>query len=330
MKALLMVMAAMIGCGVHQARAADFSRAKIDVIVKAATSRYGAAVFDGARQAARDLGLSVAMLGAQSERDAAQEVQILKNATAAKPTGIVIAPADPRALAPPIAAATKAGIPVIVIDSAANTKDYAALLATDDEAAGKRAAGAMEHCVRRRRGKAAGEVAYLTALAGSRPLGGRYKGFVEGLKRFPRLKVAVHRVGKDNAARALPASERLLAGDPDLVGIFVDDGVEVDGASMAFAKMTRADRVCLVAFGASRQRIAFVRAGLIDALLVQNPYMMGYAGVWYALAAAHGVVLPKYVDTGASVVTEANIDTRKIAGLLDPGKYVLSPFLGAP
>ena len=36
-----------------------------------------------------------------------------------------------------------------------------------------------------------------------------------------------------------------------------------------------------------------MRNGNLDALIVQNPFMMGYAGVWYALAASKGVVLPQ-------------------------------------
>jgi ribose transport system substrate-binding protein len=55
---------------------------------------------------------------------------------------------------------------------------------------------------------------------------------------------------------------------------------------------------------------------------------MGYAGVWYGLAAARGVVFPHYVDSGVSVVTKANIDSPAMAGLLDPKKYQLTPFLG--
>ena len=35
-----------------------------------------------------------------------------------------------------------------------------------------------------------------------------------------------------------------------------------------------------------------MRDGNLDALIVQNPFMMGYAGVWYALAAANRGGLP--------------------------------------
>lgn len=56
--------------------------------------------------------------------------------------------------------------------------------------------------------------------------------------------------------------------------------------------------------------------------------MIGYAGAWYALAAANGVVFPKFVDTGVNVVTKANIDSQKMTGLLDPKKYAIQPFPG--
>lgn len=66
------------------------------------------------------------------------------------------------------------------------------------------------------------------------------------------------------------------------------------------------------------------RSGIIDALIVQNPYMMGDAGVWYALAAAHRVVFPKYVDTGVSVVTKEDINRPQLL----PDRAAASPAIG--
>ena len=71
------------------------------------------------------------------------------------------------ALAPPIAAATEAGIPVIVIDFDANTDKYVTFLATNNETGGKKAADEIARCIKARTGKAEGKVAYLTALAGA-------------------------------------------------------------------------------------------------------------------------------------------------------------------
>jgi ribose transport system substrate-binding protein len=327
-KQLLVAAAALLCCTVMPSRAQQFSNTKIDVIVKATTSQYWATVFDGARAAAKTLGVQIATLGAPSELDAAQEVSIMENAISAHPTGIVVAATNAQALAQPIAAATEAGIPVIVIDSNANTDKDVTFLATNNETGGQKAADELARCVKARTGKAGGKVAYLTALAGAQSLNDRDKGFVEQLKNHPGLSIVEHRVGNNQPSRALSDSEDLLTRHPDLVGLFADNELEGDGAGTALSEKGLGNKVCLVAFDTSDTEIKFVRSGIIDALIVQNPFMMGYAGVWYALAAAHGAVFPKYVDTGVNVVTKDNIDHPQMAGLLDPSKYVLTPFLG--
>jgi ribose transport system substrate-binding protein len=310
------------------ALAADFSKDRIDVIVKATTSQYWATVFDGADAAAKALGVKITKLGASAETDAAKQVSIMENAIQSKPTAIVIAATNAQALAQPIAAATDAGIPVIVIDSNANTDKYVTFLATNNVTGGTRAADELAKCVKARTGKDEGEVAYMTALAGAQSLNDRDKGFVDQLRKYPGLKIVGHRVGNNDPGRALSDAEDILTSHPKLVGLSADNELEGDGAGRAIEEKKLGSKMCAVAFDTSDQEVAFVRNGNLDGLIVQNPYMMGYAGVWYALAAANGVVLPHTVDSGVHVVTKANIDSPQMAGLLNPRKYELSPYLG--
>lgn len=327
-KSLLLAMVPAAAWLLGSAHAADFSGARIPVIVKATTSQYWATVFDGAREAAKVLGVKIETLGAASETDAAGEVGITENALATKPTAIVIAATNAAALSQPIAKATESGIPVVMIDSAASTDKYATFLATNNETGGQKAADEMASCIKERTGKQAGKVAYLTALAGAQSLNDRDKGFVEQLKKYPGLTIADHRVGNNDASKALSDTEDLLTRTPDLVGIFADNELEGDGAGTAVADKKLGSKLCLIAFDTSDQEVRFLRSGVIDGLIVQNPYMMGYAGVWYALAAAHGAVLPKFVDSGVHVITKKNITSPQMVGLLDPKKYKLTPFLG--
>lgn len=310
------------------AHAADFSKARIEVIVKATTSQYWAIVFDGAKAAAKALGVQIDTLGAAAETDVAGEVSITENAIAKHPTAIVIAATNAVALAKPIEKATAAGIPVIMIDSSAKTDKYVTFLATNNVTGGSKAADEVASCIKARTGKAAGNVAYLTALAGAQSLNDRDKGFVEELKKYPDLKIVDHRVGNNDASKALSDTEDILTKNPDLAGIFADNELEGDGAGTALNEKGKASKVCLVSFDTSSQELSFLKKGVIDGLVVQDPFMMGYAGVWYGLEAAHGVVLPKYVDSGVHIVTKANIDSPAMAGLLDPSKYKLTPFLG--
>lgn len=314
--------------GIATAQAADFSSARIVVIVKATTSQFWATVFAGADAAAKVLGVQISKLGATAETDVAGEVSIMENAISSKPTAIVVAATNAAALAHPIEQATAAGIPVIVIDSKADTDKYVTFLATNNVTGGEKAADELANCVKMRTGKAEGNVAYLTALAGAQSLNDRDKGFVERLKAYPGLKIVEHRTGNNDPARALSDSEDVLTRHPDLVGLFADNEVEGDGAGAAITEKSLGQKLCAVAFDTSDQEVGFVRKGALDGLIVQNPYMMGYAGVWYGLAASHGAVLPHYVDSGVQVVTKTNIDSPTMAGLLDPKKYQLTPFLG--
>jgi ribose transport system substrate-binding protein len=309
--------------------AAGFSNDHFDVIVKATTSQYWATVFDGADAAAKKLGVTISKLGASSETEAAQEVSIMENAIQSHPTGIVIAATNAQALAQPIAAATDAGIPVIVIDSDANTGKYVTFLATNNVTGGVKAADELASCVKARTGKDEGDVAYMTALAGAQSLNDRDKGFIDEMKKYPDLKIVDHRVGNNDPGKALSDAEDILTRHPRLAAVFADNEIEGDGAGRAIQEKSLGSKVCAVAFDTSDQEIHYVRDGNLDGLIVQNPFMMGYAGVWYALEAANGVVLPHYVDSGVHVVTKANIDSPQMQGLLDPKKYQLSPFLGS-
>jgi ribose transport system substrate-binding protein len=312
---------ALVGAGTVQAQET------VAVIVKATTSEYWQWVFKGAQQAASDLGIKVEELGSPKD-DAAAQISILESAAGAMPAAIVISPTIYEALGDPIAAVTDAGIPVIVIDSGANTDKYASFLTTNNEAGGKAAADAMAQCITERTGSAAGKVAYLTAMAGHESLDARDKGFVDGLAAYPDLVLVGNRVANNEEAEGMNLTVDMLTKDPDLVGIFADNALMGTGAGSAVSEQGLGDKLCLVAFDSDSGEVDHLKEGSIYALIIQDPYMMGYAGVWYGYAAAHGVRLPKNVDTGVGTVTQANMDDPAFAGLLDVSKRSLSPFVG--
>lgn len=57
---------------------------------------------------------------------------------------------------------------------------------------------------------------------------------------------------------------------------------------------------------------------MLFALILQDPYGMGYNGVDAVLQAIAGTDLEDYVDTGATAVTAENVGDADIQGLLDP------------
>jgi ribose transport system substrate-binding protein len=299
----------------------------VAVIVKATTSEYWQWVFKGAEDAGKKLGVKVEKLGTPKD-DAAGQIGVLETAVASKPAAVVISPTIFEALGDPIAAVTDAGIPVIVIDSGAKTDKYASFLTTNNEAGGRAAAEALAACLKERTGKVAGKVGYLTAMAGHESLESRDRGFLEGMKAYPEVTVVGNRVGNNEEAQGMSLTADMLTKDPDLVGLFADNAQMGTGAGASISEQKIGDKFCLVAFDSDAGELEHLKGGSIYALIIQDPYMMGYAGVWYGHAAANGVRLPKNVDTGVGTVTKATMDDPNLAGLLDVTKRQLSPFVG--
>jgi ribose transport system substrate-binding protein len=77
------------------------------------------------------------------------------------------------------------------------------------------------------------------------------------------------------------------------------------------------DKINLVGFGSDSQLVKLLQEGTIAALVVQDPFRMGY-GVKIALAASKGEQVPARVDTGATAITKANMNSARSQELLNP------------
>ncbi len=290
----------------------------IPVIVKDTTSQYWQIVFAGARQAAKDLGVKVPELGAQNEADINGEITILENAVSEKPAAIVIAPTQFKALGQPIDEAAKK-VPIIGIDSAADSKSFTSFLTTDNEVGGRKAADGMAEAIKAKYGKVEGEVALITHQPGVGSLQARDKGYQEELaEKYPGLKLVAQKVSDGQATTGLNIMTDLITAFPNLRGVFADNLIQCQGASQAVAENKKGDAIKLVCFDADEKLIGYLKDGSIAALLLQDPYRMGYDGVKTALAASKGEKVPANVDTGANLVTKANMDQPKEHALLYP------------
>ena len=315
---IAMVAAASVAALTASAFAAD--KPTIPVIVKDTTSAYWQIVFAGARQAGKDLNVNVPELGAQAESDINGEITILENAGAEKPAAVVIAPTQFKALGKPIDEAAKK-VPIIGIDSAADSKAFTSFLTTDNEQGGRIAADGLADAVKAKYGKAEGDVALITHLPGVGSLEARNKGFKEELAaKYPGLKLVADKVSDGNATTGLNIMTDLITANPDLRGVFADNLIQCQGASQAIAENKKGDAIKLVCFDADDKLINYLKDGVITALLLQDPYRMGYDGVKTALAASKGEKVPAFVDTGANLVTKANMNDETEHKLLYPPK----------
>ena len=290
----------------------------IPVIVKDTTSPYWRAVLAGARKAGQDLGVNVVELGAQSESDASGQISVLKKAVASKPAAIVIAPAQFAALGKPIDAAAKK-VKIIGIGSAADTKAMTSLLATDNVNAGRVAADALAAAITTTYADTEGDVAMITSMPGVASLDQRAKGFKETVAaKYRALDITADKVADGKPATVVNIVKDLIANTADLRGVFVSDPIMTQVVGQAVAENKSGDKINIIGVGSDEKLVKLLQGDTIAGLVVEDPFRMGYDGVKTALAASKGEQVAANVDTGATLVTKANMSSARSQELIKP------------
>lgn len=290
----------------------------IPIIVKDTTSFYWQIVLAGARKAGADLGVKVPELGATSESDINGQISILENAVAGKPAAIVISPTQFKALGKPIDEAAKA-VKIIGIDSGADSKAFTSFLTTDNVQGGRIAADGLAAAIATKYGKAEGDVALITSLPGVGSLDQRAKGFKEQLAaKYPGLKLVADKVADGQATTGLNIMTDLITANPNLRGVFASNLIMAQGAGQAIAENKKGDTIKVIGFDSDDKTVKFLSDGTLAGLVVQDPFRMGYDGIKTALAASKGEKVAADVDTGANLITKANMKEPRAMELLSP------------
>ena len=317
MKRYLVAVAVLAGFA-FGAPATAQTKPTIAVIVKDTTSLYWQTVLAGARKAGLDLGVSVIELGGQSESDAIGQIGILEKAVASNPAAIVIAPAQFTALGKPIDEAAKK-VKVIGIDSAADTKAMTSLLATDNVNAGRIAADALALAITKSYADTEGDVAMIAAMPGIPSLDQRAVGFKEVIAaKYRALNIAADKAADGEAPTVREIMKELIAEDRDLRGVFASDTIAAEAVAQAVSAKNTDDLINIVAVGSDESLVKLLQTDVIAGIVVEDPFRMGYDGVKTALAASKGESVPARIDTGAILVTKANLNSARAQELLNP------------
>jgi ribose transport system substrate-binding protein len=296
-----------------------YTKLTIPVIVRDRRSAFWQTVLSGARKAGQDLGVEIIELGTDSESDAEGQVGMLETVMASNPSAIVIAPASSDTVRKPIENAAKK-TKIVGIDYDEESMAFASSLRTDNTQAGRLAADVLADAIKRTYADAEGDVAIITPLVDVGSIGQRATGFKDQVAaKYGALDVVAHKIGDAQANTGFSTMMELISDYPELRGVFVADLVMAGGAAQALAGKntnTNGDIINFVSFDADSALVQMLRDGTVAALVVQDPFRMGYEGVKTAHAASRNERVPTHVDTDASLITKANMNSPRSRELL--------------
>jgi ribose transport system substrate-binding protein len=253
--------------------------------------------------------------GVTAETDVSGQVNLLQNFITQGVDGLVYAATDAKVLYQVTKSAKDQGVTVVNIDSGTNPqpKDVP-VFATDNVAAAKR----VPDLLAKELGEGGGKIAFIPFQQGTVTNELREEGFKEGLKQHPELKLVAEQSSQSNQNIALQVTEDILTANPDLDAIFAANEPGVLGAAEAVRKAGKAGEIVIVGWDAASEEVQGVREGVISALVVQNPFRMGYDGVNAAVKMVRQGVQVQGQDTGATIVTKDNLNDPKVQSVLNP------------
>lgn len=294
----------------------------IALLIKATDSDFWQYVIIGAV----DYGLDkpdkakVSWYGPESEADIEKQVAILEDIISKKPDAIVIASTSSDSTVPALETAIDQGIVVVTIDNKVNSDKIAAFLATNNKVGGALCADQLVANLKAKGVPLKGTVGLVSAMAGILALTDRDQGFRDRMKEIaPNVNVLETRFTDNDIAKALAASEDIDTSQGDkLIGIFADNNHTGDGVSRMITERKLENKIVAVAYDSDPVEVSALKTGVLKALILQDPYGMGYKGCATAVTVLDGGTVPKYIDTGVVVVTQTNMDDKNILDLLDP------------
>ena len=290
------------GCGATAAT----EQHTVALVAKSTQTEFWLSVFAGAEAAATEYNLKLTITGPETEEDYEAQNRMVADAVAAGAEALVFSAIDYENNASAIDDAARAGVKIVAIDSSVASEMVSTYIGTDNYAAGRMAAQAA---LERVEGElTVGIVNYDISSANGQE---REHGAVDLLQESGRAEVAAVINTLAEAGQAKEDTEAMLAEHPEINVLLAFNEPTSVGAAEAVSALGLSESVFLVGFDSNVVTVDGLQEGSVDALVVQNPYAMGYLGVEsaYKLLAGQGYSLEKTVDTSTQVVDRENIFT---------------------
>lgn len=287
------------------------SRKRIAVIPKGQAHLFWQSVHAGAVAAAREAQVEIVWNGPVTETDYSAQQRIVETMITQRVDAIVLAPIDKTAMVGVVDRAAAAGIPVVIFDSGVDSQNFVSQVATDNYAAGRLGA---ERVARILGGK--GKVAMVAVQPGAASTMLREQGFEEAIKAYPGIRIVDKRFGMADFAKSLTISENMLTAYPDLDAFFASNESSTVGAVQALKQ--RKSKVRLVGFDWSPALLEDLEKGVIDSLIAQDPFRMGYESLQAAVKKLSGGTPEKINNLAPLVVTAENLKDAAVEKQLHP------------
>lgn len=288
------------------------SKPSIAVVVKSTQTSFWQSVRAGVNAAAREYNLDVTFTGPASEDDSDMQNQIIHQAVDDGVDAIVLSAIDYYTCAEEVDRAAKNGVKIVVIDSDVASQQVSVRIGTDNYEAGRQAAQSL--ATRQETPLCVGVIGFHVRAKNGQE---RQNGFTTELKKIAGATVVetVNCASDENAV--YEATIALLNRQPSINVIIAFNEIMTMGVSRAIAENGLEDNIQVIGFDNNTKSVNMLENGVIDTLIVQNPFAIGYMGVEKAQQLLQGKrIAETQITTEARAVQKETMFHRENEQLL--------------
>jgi ribose transport system substrate-binding protein len=290
--------------GAATGQAQQTKKPVIGLVMKSLANEFFKDMEEGAVKHAQERGdLTLVPVGMHSETDIDTQISAIENFITQKVDAIVVAPADSRALVPPLARAIKAGIIVINIDVALDeaAKKQAgvdlAFVGPDNRAGAKMSGDVLAKAL-----GTGGKVVIIEGNPGADNAQQRKRGFDDSVKEG-KLDLVDSRTAHWETEEANSVFSNILTAHPDVQGVMAANDSMALGVVKAIDASGKAGKIKVVGFDNIAAVQPLLKDGKLIATVDQFGSQMAANGIDYAMKALKGEKLEGWIKTPIKLVT---------------------------
>ena len=291
---VLMMIVSMVAC-------AQEDKVEISVVLKTLASEYWGYVKDGCDAAAKELGITVTVVGPDAESNIAGQVTMIEEQIAAGCDAIICAPNDAAAAGNALKAALEKGIPVLAVDTNVGIEGQTSFVGTSNvDAAKEGGLWAAEQL-----GEGAKAV-IIYDQEGDNTSNMRREGY-EAACQEKGIEVLAALSGQNTTDGATKTMEDLLSAHPGEIDVVFCHNDDTAIGAMNACESAGVSDILIVGFDGNKSAVELIMDDeLIKATVAQQPYAMGYEVVKAAYAAIQGQKVEPVISAPVKVVHAGN------------------------
>lgn len=278
-------------------------------------NEFWMALISGAEMAAKEYNINLTIVAPSDEANYEDQNELIKEAIKRKPDAILLSPSSYTESVEMAKEIKKNRIKLVLIDSKINSNLADSIVSTGNFIAGQKMGNYMSDLITED-----SKIAVVSYVNGSSTAIEREEGLRSGLGIYEDKIIDI--VFCDSRYdKAYNLTKELIQEHTDINIIVALNEYSSVGAAKAIKDLGLEDKILIIGFDNSIEEVKLLEEGVLNGIVIQKPFNMGYFGVEQAVKIIKGEKYEKYLDCGSELITKECMYT-------DENQKMLFPFIG--